>query len=290
MKSFALCTATLCCAGLFAQPPSAKLEFEVASIKPSAPMPMGQIRIGMSADAGMVRYSNVSLKDIIRTAYRVKDFQVQGPDWLASTRFDIVAKLPDGATREQVPEMLQTLLAERFKLTLHRETKEHNMYALVVGKGGPKLKPAEIKPIETRNTDGPPPPPPPGGPGAGPPRGAMMIRMDSGGAHLQTPSATLAALADLISRFTERPVVDMTGIEGQYEFDLAFAPETIQGMPGGRMPGPPPGGGEHSSSEAAEPAPTIYDSVQRYGLKLEPRKAPMEILTVDHIERTPTEN
>jgi uncharacterized protein (TIGR03435 family) len=217
-------------------------------------------------------------------AYRVKDFQVQGPDWMGSERFDIVAKLPDGAKEDQVPEMLQSLLAERFKLTLHRDTKDHAIYALVAGKNGPKLKAADDAA------------PMPGGgmnearPGGPPPRGARVIQIDDAGAHLKAPSATLANLAEMLSNFSERPVVDMTGIQGQYDFDLVFSPETLRGLPGGRMPGPPPGADRPAAEAPADPAGTIADSVQKYGLKLEPRKAPMEVLIVDHIEKTPTEN
>lgn len=288
MKLWIICASLVLGYVAFGQQPPEKITFEVASIKPAAPSPMGQMRIGMSSDAGMLRYSNVSLKDCIRTAYRVKDFQVQGPDWIESARFDIVARLPAGSSKDQIPEMLQALLADRFKLTLHRETKEHPIYALVVGKGGAKLKPAEVQTADAA---------PAGGASGigGPPRNAVMMQIDPGGAHLKAPSATLARLAEMISRFSERPVVDMTGIQGQYDFDLVFSPETMKGMmrgaPGGPMPMPPPGEAEHSPSDAAaEPAGSIYESVQRYGLKLEPRKARMEILIVDHIERTPTEN
>jgi len=284
MKSWILCIPVLGVAAL-AQQPAGKLEFEVASIKPAAPMPMGQMRVMMNADGGMLRYSNVSLKDCIRVAYRVKDFQVEGPDWIGNTRFDITAKFPEGATQDQLPEMLQALLADRFKLTLHRDTKEHAIYALVVGKGGPKLKPAEVT-----TPDAPPDGPPPA-PGRGPmPRGAMMMMMDPSGMHLKASSATLPNVAEAISRFTERPVVDETGIKGQYDFDLVFSPETMHGMHGMKGgPMPPPPGADHPET-AAEPAASIFDAVQQYGLKLEPRKAPLEILTVDHIEKTPTEN
>lgn len=249
-------------------------------------MPMGQMRIGMSADAGMLRYTNVPLKDVIRVAYRVKEFQVQGPDWISSTHFDIVAKLPEGASKDQVPEMLQALLADRFKMTAHRDTKEHAIYAMVVAKGGPKLKPAEKEAAPVGNQIGDP------GKGGMPPRGNMMIQVDGAAAHLKAPAATLPNLAEMLSRFSERPVVDMTGIQGQYDFDLVFSPETMGGMPGGRPgPMPPPGGGQHPTADApAESAGSIYESVQRYGLKLEPRKAPMEVVIVDQIEKTPTEN
>jgi uncharacterized protein (TIGR03435 family) len=113
--------------------------------------------------------------------------------------------------------------------------------------------------------------------------------MDPAGAHLKASSATLGTLAEMISRFSERPVVDMTNIQGQYDFDLVFSPESTRGVSamGGTMPPP---SGDHPSDAPSEGAPSIYDSVQRYGLKLEPRKAPMEILIVDQVEKTPTEN
>ena len=202
MKPWILCACFLLRLALGQQP--AKIAFEVASIKPSKPMSMGQVRVGMNVDAGMLRYSNTNLRDCIRTAYRVKEFQVEGPDWLGSTRFDIVAKLPDGASKDQVPEMLQSLLAERFKLALHRDTKEHAIYALVPAKGGPKLKAAEVAA---------------GGNAApgGLPRGGIAVRMDPAGMHLKASSMTLPNLAETISRFCERPVVDATGIDGQYD-------------------------------------------------------------------------
>jgi len=272
-----MCASLVSCCVAFGQLAPGNVTFEVASIKPAAPSPPGRMRIGMNSDAGMLRYINVSLKDCIRVAYRVKDFQVKGPDWIDSARFDILAKLPAGSSQDQIPERLQALLADRFKLTSHRDTKEHAIYALVTSKGGPKLKPAEV----------------PAGDGAaaggnsgrgGMPRGAMTIQVDGAGAHLKAPSATLATLAEMISRFSERPVVDMTGIEGQYDFDLVFSPETMRGM---RMPA---GGAAPAPDAPAEGAGSIYDSVQRYGLKLEPRKAPMEFVIVDHIEKAPTEN
>ena len=301
-----------CCVA-FAQQPSGSPSFEVASIKPSAPQPMGMMKIMMNADAGMLRYTNVSLKGVICTAYRVKDFQIDGPDWLGSARFDIVAKFPDGATKDQVPEMLQSLLAERFKLALHRDTKDHAIYALVAGKGGAKLKPADVQTRDVPSSPAAPGPSAgaapsggsgaggdaprntgpggPGGPAGAPPRGGMMMMMDPSGMHLKANAATLASLTDALSRFTERPIVDMTDIKGQYDFDLVFAPETMRGMPRGAGPMPPPGGERPAGTDApAEQAASIFDAVERYGLKLEPRKAPLEILTIDHIEKTPTEN
>src|SRR5947209_7412353 len=140
--------------GAFGQTPATPPAFEVASIKAAAPPVNGRMMIRMAGDPGRVDYANVSLRDVIRIAYGVKEYQVSGPDWISATRFDILAKLPEGAPREEVPQMLQTLLAERFKLTVHRETKEHSMYALVVGKNGPKLKPAEADPQPLHNEIG----------------------------------------------------------------------------------------------------------------------------------------
>ena len=115
--------------------------FEVASIKPSPPPSTpGMMRIGMQRAPGRVTYSGMSLKLLIQNAFRVKNYQISGPAWLDSERFEIVAKLPEGANADQTPEMMQKLLAERFGLKLHRETKELPVYALVTGKNGPKLE------------------------------------------------------------------------------------------------------------------------------------------------------
>ena len=267
--------AALCCAGFAEQP-----AFEVASIKPADPSPMGRIQIQMNVDAGMLRYNNVSLKDCMRVAYRVKDYQIEGPDWIGDTRFNISAKLPEGASKDQVPEMLQSLLADRFKLEFHRDTKPHAIYALVVDKGGPKLKPAEV-PVGDSGVRG----------GGG--RGNMMMMMGPDGMHAKASSATVSGMAEMISRFADRPIVDMTGIEGQYDFDLAFFPDSVRNLPGGGpavLHAPGPDGGGRPAEATTHEGSTIFDAVQRYGLKLEPRKAPMEILVVDRVEKAPTEN
>jgi len=281
MKSWILCAVFLSVAS---GQQAGKAAFEAASIKPAKPMPMGEIQIGMNVEGSMLRYSNVSLRECIRAAYRVKDFQVAGPDWLGSARFDIIAKLPEGSSKSQVPEMLQTLLAERFKLALHRDTREHAVYAMVAAKGGAKLKPTEIV-----KTDGPAP-----GPNAGRdegPRGTMETTTDPSGLHFKASAIPLAALAELVSHLCERPVVDQTGIEGRFDFDLTISPETLRALPAGEAMAMSQGGGEPSRTGArTEPAGSIFEALQRYGLKLEVRKAPMEVLTVDRIEKEPTAN
>ena len=106
----------------------------------AAQIASGQAHLGMNVDAARVDIGSLSLAELIRIAYGVKPYQIQGPDWISAERFDVVAKLPEGASKEQVPQMLQALLAERFQLKAHRESKEHSVYALVVGKNGPSLR------------------------------------------------------------------------------------------------------------------------------------------------------
>ena len=189
--------------------------------------------------------------------------------------------------------MLQTMLADRFHLVLHRETKDHAIFALVAAKGGPKLKVSQAAAVVGGGLSGPP-----NGPrGKGPmPRGGMMMQVDDQGAHLKASGVTLASLAEILSRFTERPVVDMTKIDGQYDFDLVISPENLRagrGGPGGTMMGPPlgaEGGAGRAPDMPKESGGTIQEAVERYGLKLEPRKAAMEILVVDQLDKTPVEN
>src|SRR4029077_8262602 len=125
---------------------TAPLSFEVASIKAAAPQPPGRFQISMGSDPGRINYSGVSLKNLVERAYSIKSYQVSGPDWLDSERFDVVAKLPEGATPQDVPKMLQALLAERFKLTVHREQKTLPVYGMVVGKNGVKMQKADGQP------------------------------------------------------------------------------------------------------------------------------------------------
>ena len=206
--------------------------------------------IGMKADAGMVRYTNITLKDCIRAAYRVRDFQIEGPDWMNSARFEITAKLPAAASIEQIPEMMQGLLAERFGMVLRHGTKEQSVYALVVGKGGPKLKPAaasaDNQSVTALGVDGKP-------------RQGILISFPSSGIVIHAPAASLATVAEAISRFTDRPVVDMARLEGQYQFELTFEPETIRGILDPRV------GPDGSRMATGDPAPSASEAVLQYG-------------------------
>src|ERR1035437_9362699 len=124
--------------------------FEVASVKPAAPIDMMKMaaairsgempKIGPRVDKARAEYTYMAIRDLIVQAYKVKPYQITGPDWIATQRFDIVATLPAGASKDDAPKMLQALLEERFKLAVHRDSQEHPVLALVVGKKGPKMK------------------------------------------------------------------------------------------------------------------------------------------------------
>jgi len=283
--------------------------FEVASVKPAAPldrsqMLSGQMHVGMKVDAARVDIGSMSVAELIRIAYRVKAYQVSGPDWMASERFDVLAKLPEGASSAQVPEMLQALLAERFKLTMHRESKEHAVYALVVGKNGPKLKesaPDADAPAATNDAN---PQVRISGRGentqvtiSGGQIGTAHMSMGPNGTmHLEAPRIGMAAFADTLSRFFDRPVVDLTELKGTYQLALDLSMEDLRtaaltmgimgpGMGAGRGAVRPP------ADAASDPGGlSIFAAVQQLGLKLEPRKVAIDFVVIDHLEKAPTEN
>jgi uncharacterized protein (TIGR03435 family) len=276
--------------------------FEVASVKPAGPLnPMmvmsGQQRVGMKVDGARVDIANWSLADLIRTAYAVKAFQVSGPDWISRERYNVVAKLPTGAAPDQVSRMLQALLADRFKLAFHRESKEHSVYALVAGKGGVRLKES--------SADSVPPPPPPDGPGDharmaslltdGPMGPVNIAPSGMGTMRLSAVRVSTATLADMLSRFLDRVVVDQTGLKGEYDVSLDLSMDEMRNVAksaGISSPGMAPNGemARHMDSDGNSSGPSIFQSLQDMGLKLENRKAPVEVIVVDRAEKSPAEN
>jgi len=283
--------------------------FEVASVKPAAPldrsqMLSGQMHVGMKVDAARVDIGSMSVAELIRIAYRVKAYQVSGPDWMTSERFDVLAKLPEGASSAQVPEMLQALLAERFKLTVHRESKEHAVYALVVGKNGPKLKesaPDADAPAATNDAN---PQVRISGRGentqvsiSGGQIGTAHLSMGPNGTmHLEAPRISMAAFADTLSRFFDRPVADLTELKGTYQVALDLSMEDLRtaAMTMGIM-GPGMGAGRGAARPPADAASdpgglSVFAAVQQLGLKLEPRKVALDFVVIDHLEKAPTDN
>lgn len=228
--------------------------FEVASIKPSD-YQGGPLRITARVGAAGIDFSNVTPRMCIQRAYGVKPYQLTGPEWISTERYMIVAKAASAVPEDKILLMLQTLLIERFKLAIHREAKEMPVYALVVSKNGPKLKKA---------TDD----------------GATEIGAD--GRETVFERASMGQLAGVIARSVDRPVFDATGLQGLYNFRLAWAND-----------GPPrPNGAAPGSPEATDPddAPSIFAALQeRLGLRLEARRAPVDVLVIDHIEK-PSKN
>ena len=172
-------------------------EFEVVSVKP-APPPLNGISSRESVDKGLLTYTNFTLRRLVSNAYGVTEGQIEGPAWIAENLYHIQARLPAGAAPSDVPAMLQAMLADRFKLVIERVQKNIPVYALVIAKGGHKMKPV---------LDG------------GSSYGGGVRRIDGRG----TTMATLAKL--LSSRATDRPVLDLTGLAGKFAFTLQWAPD-----------------------------------------------------------------
>jgi uncharacterized protein (TIGR03435 family) len=290
-----------CISAAFAQKAPALPSFEVASIKPAAPMSEGRFIVGIRGGPGtpdpvQVTCTNVSLKDLIQTAWDVKGYQVTGPAWLESVRFDIAAKLAAGTTKEQYRLMWQNLLAERFKLVLHHSTKESSIYALVVAKGGPKLKESAAVDPNAPATDGPPSPNretigKDGMPVPNVRRGGTAMMMAPGGRlRMVANGVTIPKFIDSLAGQLDRPVVDMTSLTGTYDITLEFAqdPAIMQSRMAAMGVAPPPG---PPPSTDADPAATIYSALtEQLGLRLEARKGPVDLVIVDSVEKTPTEN
>jgi uncharacterized protein (TIGR03435 family) len=280
----------------FAQSPPPRLEFEVASVKPSAPPGADALAVGVHIDGAQVRCTGLSLKDYIGLAYRVKTYQVSGPEWIASERYDIAAKLPAGAARAQIPEMVQTLLLDRFQMKLHRDTKEFSVYALVVAKGGPKMKESAQDAGSDSAAAG-------GGNvdiTAGGGRGGSGVDLGNGSSfmmgdnRLDAVKLYMTPFADMLARFVDRPVVDMTELKGAYDFSLQFAPEDFRAMriraaiaAGVSVSLPPET--MRALLEGAS-GDSLFAAVQTLGLKLDSRKQPLDVLVIDRIAKTPSEN
>lgn len=308
---------------LLAQDAKPKLQFEVASIKPAGPLNpadimAGKAKIGMSVDQTRVEIGMLGLADLIQLAYKLKANQLTMLDWMKDPmnvqRFNITAKMPEGSTKEQVPEMLQSLLADRFGLVMHKETREGQVMTLVVGKGGPKLKPSVKEDPAT------PPKEEKGGTvvnfGGGSMRqngnqmevkvkdqpGKMKMSMAEGKMHYVITECTMDRFAEMLGQFAGGPVVNQTGLKGDYdvEFDISMAemmalaqkagvnlpPDAARALSGG-------GGDPNKPAEAASDPSAgggITASLQQLGLKLEKGKGPVDHYLIDKIERMPTEN
>jgi uncharacterized protein (TIGR03435 family) len=228
-------------------------KFEAASVKPAT----GRVSPGGNSwGPETVVLRRISPETLLTRAYGVKSYQISGPEWLEDTYFDVFAKTPEGVTQAQIPQMLQALLAERFKLALHRETRTMPVYALVAGNNGPKLK--EVVPNATpKDLNG----------------GRVMVAT---GPHNREVKGftTMAELANYLAYRLDRPVLDFTDLKGTYDIDLSWRPNEANHLSG-----------------ASTPGPSVFSALQEnLGLKLDPRKEPVEVLVIDHLEKVPTGN
>lgn len=276
--SVGACLAVLTAVGLCGQSGTKPLTFEVASIKPSG-ADFHRVMIQIQPGGGL-RTSGTTLKMLLSQAYDVREFQISGgPGWINTERYDIMAKAEDAAVSdnaddlrkmtdeqrrtvgEQMRERLRALLAERFQLTIHRETKEQSVYALVVAKGGPKLQQSEAKE------------------GTGP-RG--MMRMGRG--EFSGQGVALQMLTQSLSSQLGRPVIDQTGLKGNFDFKLEWTPDPGQSG-GGPFGGAPPPGAD--APPPPDPnGPSVFTAVQeQLGLRLESQKGPVEMLVIDRVEK-----
>jgi uncharacterized protein (TIGR03435 family) len=293
-----------------AAPSSENLRFEVASVRPSGPLPGGRVGRGGAPTLNPARltYERVLFRRLLLDAYGVQRDQIKGPDWAIADAidggalFDVSAVIPPSATREQVAQMLQNLLKERFKLSLHHETVRSSGFALVVAKEGPKLTKSAGPVRESEQ----------GTVGA---RGAMNLGLQSDGFPNLFPGRGMGGtftggtvrmrfrdypLSDLVEQFSfalGMRLIDRTGLSGRYDFTLEFTPPE-NGNQMGMIVTLPLSPGQTAPLNTAGPRPGQLDSIpvvssameRQLGLKLEATMIPVNILVIDHVERTPIEN
>jgi uncharacterized protein (TIGR03435 family) len=321
--------ACLCVLACLAASGQTKPSFEVATIKPAQPLDQakmlasiqggGKLPFGATIGAGRAEYLYLDLRTLMTYAYGVKPYQIKGPDWMSATRFDIEAKMPAGSTKNDAAKMLQSLLEERFKLAVHHASSEEPVLALVPGKSGLKLKASTGKPVAIDENA-------PLAPGEmkmdgadGPVRvrvdlatGSSVIDMGLKGKmsyvlnpatqsmHIVFEMTTMTGLADMMSQLMTqlaggvggRQIVDLTGIDGNYDASIDLSLAEIMALArsvGADIPGVPAPGAAGVASDPGGGV-SVAEAVQSMGLKLESRKATVDQLIVDHVEKTPTAN
>ena len=246
----------------------------------------------MHVDGAQVRFVGMSLRDFLALPYKTKGTLVSGPDWTATERFDISAALPAGSTPAQLPEMFQALLADRFQVKVHKDKKDFPVYALLVAKGGLKMK--ESAPDSDADKDEP----------KGTRNAAVTVvgngislNFGHGSSYtfannrFEAHKLTMAIFAGNLERFADRQIVDMTGLTAPYDFAFDVAPEDYFGMllrsavwAGQNLPPE-----AQKMLDASSPA-ALGDALQQIGLRLDARKAPLDVLVIDDALKTPTAN
>jgi len=281
----------LVASAVFGQGARQSPEFEVASVKPAAPQTGGTfvgVRGGPGTpDATRISYVNESLRNLLTEAYGLKAYQVAGPDWIDTERYDIVAKVADGATKDEVRVMLQNLLADRFRTILHHEAREFPIFELTVAKSGSKLKQSSSVPPAATESKASGPIGSDGFPQLPPGATAMMGAMHNGVSRLIAGRQTVEALARVLENEVGSRVVDKTGLTGIYDFTLDYvrdpgrAISQFKGLPSGAA----------ATVEDLPDAPGISTALQeQLGLRLEKAKGPLDVIVVDQASKTPTNN
>lgn len=238
--------------------------FEVASVKLSADQQRQQGATGLPpviapGKQSIITFTQVTLAGVLARAYGVRPYEIVGPSWLNEKFYDIVAKVPDGAPPEQIPEMLQNLLALRFHMRVHWDTQQKGGYALVTGKKDLKLKRSVANP-EGAN------------------KRRESISMSGGESHLDFREITLDDFAKSLTSLLGRPVANMTGIPGLYDITIECASESLVGMK------------QMTVSENSNTGPSIFSAIRGLGLDLVSGKVPVKRLVVDSAEVVPTAN
>ena len=279
------------------------------------------MRFGMSGgpgsqDPGRINFENQTLRALLLRAFGVKSYQLLGPAWLDSERYDVKAKLPEGTTTAQFAVMLQNLLAERFQITLHKEQRDLPAYTITQGKYAAGKKGLTLKPSAPDDPNAPPPPvfkPGDRPPAMGPMktgadgflemplrRGSFNTVTGPGRAKAQAEAVAFSRLRDFLEQQFDRAVVDETGLEGKFDFTLIFEPNPNRPSPFPSsapirpMNAPPmgaPSADAATGQSTAEVLPTLANAVQeQLGLKLETKKVATEVIVIDKAEKTPIEN
>ena len=279
----------------------APLRFDVASVRPGGVNPpyapidaAGEIKGGPgTSDPTRMTFTWVLARRLLVTAFALPLDQISGSDWVMgqNARFDISANVRAGATKEQANEMLLNLLKERFHLTYHREKKDFDLYALVVAKGGPKLRKAAP-------ADGPTPPPPgtiaapapldrDGFPQLPAGRPGFQGRRENGVIRWTFRMKTPEQLATMLqTALSPSRIADKTGLTGTYDFHLEFSNAGLTGPMGRGAAAPPPG-----EAEQPDLAPNLFAALEKQlGLKLEKSKTQLDVIVIDHMDKQPTEN
>ena len=270
-----LLIAVMCMVGMLqAQSPVARSAFEVAAIKLSTGD--GRSREVNANSGGRFGVSNFPLKTVIEMAFNVKDFQIAGgPAWIDSDGYDFNAKAATNATFEEMKPMIESLLSDRFKLVVHRETKELPIYDLVVAKGGVKLAAPKEGNCVTHEPNTPYPPP------TGGSRPLFCGNVRSGRGSFDGAKISISMLVGNLSDILGRPINDKTGLSGTFDIHLEFATDDAiaNTIVAGRTEGEKP-------PQADSPARSILTALQeQLGLRLESSKGPVGVLVIDHVER-----